>query len=322
MKRTLAPIVHKDQYTDLIEADLLEYLKEVVFDPIFEEAREEDLPIRENDTEVLRLVLESGQIWYADGVFTGNFNAAISRELRKLGAVKVGNGFQLAQQDIPLNLRQAIMASKAKSEKLHKALIVLLEVMAVNLLLAPTGINFSNTVDRIGTDLQKQFLDTVTDIKGITVSSEVPAGILKTMRERLVEGTDFEIKNFTSELTQELRAKVQQNLFAGGRADRLQKILEAEYGIAKRRARFIAENETSLAVSLFRQERYKEIGSTQYIWGTSHDAKVRKDHETLDQRAFSWSSPPIVDTATGRRANPGEDYNCRCVAIPIINYND
>ena len=39
MKQTLSPIIHKDQYTDLIERDLLEYLKEVIFDPLFEEAR-------------------------------------------------------------------------------------------------------------------------------------------------------------------------------------------------------------------------------------------------------------------------------------------
>jgi len=226
----------------------------------------------------------------------------------------------LEQALVPLDIRQLIAASKQKSEDIHKTLIKTLQDMQANLLAAPTGIDLVKSVDKISSDLQKQFSESVADVEGITVEPEITPGIAKAMREKLTLATDLEIKNFSIELTQELRAKVQQNLFAGGRADRLQKILEAEYGIAKRKARFIAEQETSLAVSKYREERYKEIGSTEYIWSTSNDALVREDHQELNKRVFSWNSPPIVDTARGRRANPGEDYNCRCVAIPILNY--
>lgn len=320
MKQTLSPIIHKDQYTDLIERDLLEYLKEVIFDPLFEEAREEGLNVRENDEMALREALRTGRVWYADGTFYGKFNAAISKELRSIGASKSGDTFKLEQALVPLDIRQLIAASKQKSEDIHKTLIKTLQDMQANLLAAPTGIDLVKSVDKISSDLQKQFSESVADVEGITVEPEITPGIAKAMREKLTLATDLEIKNFSIELTQELRAKVQQNLFAGGRADRLQKILEAEYGIAKRKARFIAEQETSLAVSKYREERYKEIGSTEYIWSTSNDALVREDHQELNKRVFSWSSPPIVDTARGRRANPGEDYNCRCVAIPILNY--
>jgi SPP1 gp7 family putative phage head morphogenesis protein len=320
VKQTLRPIIHKDQYTDLVERDLLEYLKDVIFDPLFEEAREEGLNVRENEELALREALRRGIVWYADGTFYGKFNAAISRELRNIGASKSGDTFKLEQALVPLDIRQLIAASKQKSEVIHKKLISTLEQMQANLKDAITGIDFVKSVDKISSDLQKQFSESVVDVEGITVEPEITPGIAKAMREELTLSTDLEIKNFSIELTQELRAKVQQNLFAGGRADRLQKVLESEYGIAKRKARFIAEQETSLAVSKFREARYKELGSTEYIWSSSNDALVRLDHQELNKRVFSWNSPPIVDTARGRRANPGEDYNCRCVAIPIINF--
>jgi Phage Mu protein F like protein len=47
----------------------------------------------------------------------------------------------------------------------------------------------------------------------------------------------------------------------------------------------------------------------QYVWRTSQDEKVRSAHRANDGHLFNWSDPP----ETG---HPGEDYNCRCEAIP------
>ncbi len=48
-----------------------------------------------------------------------------------------------------------------------------------------------------------------------------------------------------------------------------------------------------------------------YVWRTQRDAKVRGAHRIQDGRIFSWSNPP----PTG---HPGQDFNCRCQAIPYI----
>lgn len=45
-----------------------------------------------------------------------------------------------------------------------------------------------------------------------------------------------------------------------------------------------------------------------YIWRTRGDDKVRTAHAENNGRIFAWDNPP-----TG---NPGEDYNCRCLAEP------
>lgn len=53
------------------------------------------------------------------------------------------------------------------------------------------------------------------------------------------------------------------------------------------------------------------VPTTHYVWRTLGDDKVRPSHAANNGRLFSWANPP----ATG---HPGEDYNCRCEAVPYI----
>ncbi len=51
--------------------------------------------------------------------------------------------------------------------------------------------------------------------------------------------------------------------------------------------------------------------TTQHVWRSLRDDKVRSSHQENDGWIFAWENPP----ATG---HPGEDYNCRCEAVPYI----
>ncbi len=55
----------------------------------------------------------------------------------------------------------------------------------------------------------------------------------------------------------------------------------------------------------------QEHPTTQYIWRTRGDGKVRASHAANNGRIFSWDNPP----ATG---HPGEDFNCRCTAESYV----
>lgn len=48
-----------------------------------------------------------------------------------------------------------------------------------------------------------------------------------------------------------------------------------------------------------------------YIWRSQDDARVRAAHAEYDDRVFAWSDPPAG-------GYPGEAWNCRCTAEPII----
>lgn len=49
-----------------------------------------------------------------------------------------------------------------------------------------------------------------------------------------------------------------------------------------------------------------------YIWRSQDDARVREAHAENDDRVFAWANPPAG-------GHPGEAWNCRCTAEPIID---
>ena len=95
-----------------------------------------------------------------------------------------------------------------------------------------------------------------------------------------------------------------------------QQIKEA-YGIHRRRAHFIARDQMAKLNADLSQAQQQDAGVKEYIWSTSGDERVRERHEELDGKRFSWNDPPEV--APGRHCHPGQDYQCRCVSLPVFN---
>ena len=85
--------------------------------------------------------------------------------------------------------------------------------------------------------------------------------------------------------------------------------LQFETGITRRRAAFIARNEIESLAGKMAQARQTAAGVSEYIWRTVGDDRVRPAHAARDGKRFAWGNPP-----TG--GHPGEDFNCRCVAVP------
>lgn len=102
----------------------------------------------------------------------------------------------------------------------------------------------------------------------------------------------------------------------------IQRDIQAQYGIDKRHAAFIARDQTAKLNAAITERQQKDAGVRRYKWSTSGDERVRSDHKKLDGRVFSYDDPPVVDSRTGRRCNPGQDYNCRCVAIPVFDIDE
>lgn len=335
----LAPVLHKDEYSAEVERPILEYFRETIYGPLLAMLKEAGIDPKNKDQGTqgnfnakrienargspVANALEDGRLWYANGTFTGKFNAAISQQLRQMGATfDVGRKvFTLAESALPNDVKSAVVASTSRSTKLHDQMALTLDEMQRNAKIAKLGLDVTRSADRITADLQKQFVRSVTGVESLTAPAEITPQIAREMAKSLDFNLDLYIKDFVLEQIPELRQRVQQNLFAGGRADRLAKIVEASYGVSKRKAAFLAENETSLAVSKFRELRYKEIGSQNYRWATSHDSRVRHEHRLLDGKIYSWDAPP-PSGVNGEFQNPGVPIRCRCRAIPILVFPD
>jgi uncharacterized protein with gpF-like domain len=99
------------------------------------------------------------------------------------------------------------------------------------------------------------------------------------------------------------------------------------------RANTIARTETSRAASVLLQVRAEHLGSDGYQWvsvgdmetrpaiGTKHFAELntlaKGSHRKLNGTVHKWNEPPIA-APNGTRAHPGQLWNCRCFAIPIL----
>lgn len=85
---------------------------------------------------------------------------------------------------------------------------------------------------------------------------------------------------------------------------------------AASRAASFARNETGNLSCTLQRLHQEDAGVKRYVWSTCNDERVRASHRRLEGKTFDWDDPP--DVGGGRHCHPGEDYNCRCVAVPVF----
>lgn len=338
MSAILAPLIHKDAYTRAVEVPILDWMREAVFMPLLIElfnagvpvdpqyqaiSHDEEGKINAVATSAVRAALESGQIHYADGKFSGRFSTTITKELRTFGAVfnPQQKTFSIPLRNLPLTLSDAITASIDKSRHLHEDVIQTLVQMEANIAVAPVGLGLamSAAVDRIVLDAGRQFVSSVAANGNVGIVPQFTEAMRQQLTAELTTNVDLGIRGWAAQRIPELRRRVEENVFLGMRTDRLARIIESEFGVGKRKAAFLADQETGLLMAKYRKARYQDVGVQEYIWQTSNDVRVRPDHAALNGKRFNFNAPPITDRATGRRNNPGEDYRCRCVPRAILN---
>ncbi len=131
----------------------------------------------------------------------------------------------------------------------------------------------------------------------VDLITTVPANMLGKMKETIVEGYS---KGLTAK---DIAALIQQN-----------------YDMSANHARFIARDQMAKLSSDITRKEHEDAGVTRYEWSDSGDERVRDSHRRLNGKIFRYDNPPETDG--GRHCNPGQDFNCRCVAIPVFDYDD
>lgn len=139
------------------------------------------------------------------------------------------------------------------------------------------------------------------------------------MREALDRQTAL-ITSLPREAAERVRKVTLEAITTGRRAEDIAEEILATGEVTKARANTIARTEVSRTATELTKARAESIGSTQFIWHTSHDSDVRASHKKLDGKVFRWDEPPETDP--GYRALPGGIFNCRCWAEPIIPDED
>lgn len=69
--------------------------------------------------------------------------------------------------------------------------------------------------------------------------------------------------------------------------------------------------EEAINQAIENQEKRSQAFARRYIWRSVKDDKARHSHTARDGQIFLWDRPP-------KGGHPGEDYNCRCWAEPLV----
>jgi SPP1 gp7 family putative phage head morphogenesis protein len=127
------------------------------------------------------------------------------------------------------------------------------------------------------------------------------------------------IKTIPHETLGKMREVVNGGYLRGATTKEIAREIQQSYDINKSHAQFIARDQMAKLNADITREQQQDAGINEYVWRTVNDRRVRTRHRELNGERFKYNAPPIVDGKTGRRANPGQDYQCRCVALPVFD---
>lgn len=320
-KKKARPIVATPAMQDPVRRKINNFFAATIFLPILQKIKETHKIYFNNISSPLQDALLSGRVQYAKRIFKGNFSAAISKQLISIGAKwdKRILAFRLEINKLPVAIQSAIAQATLNFETLNLAVVKEIDKIYGQIDSKIEKLDFTFQYESAIENIDKQFTRTIGSKLGIT--ADLMPSDKKRIAEEYSDNLKTYVKIFTQEQTKKMREEVEENFFTGYRADRLEKIIKDRYGISRRKAHFLARQETNLLTAKYREIRYADGGVTKYEWSTTpHGGSgVRPDHQELNGKIFSFDDPPIVDKANGRKANPGEDYNCYCKALPIFD---
>lgn len=141
----------------------------------------------------------------------------------------------------------------------------------------------------------------------------------------IIKENEKYIKSFPEEMGEKAKKKyrelVEEKVVGSKRASEIAKYLK---GIGIQRADLIARTESGKATTKITKTRSENAGLKGYIWKTSLDKRVRLSHRMMRNVICFWNNPPVpgiyeAPTKNDRAVHPGEDFNCRCVAVPVVD---
>jgi SPP1 gp7 family putative phage head morphogenesis protein len=296
----------KDQYYTPIEKQIQQYFYETYYNPIIELLQD---PLYNSRSTVIT-ALRAGKISYSDGVFSGKFNIAMSRDLSKYA--KYDSRSRTWKGNPPPDVLAAAVVANSKNKKLHDKINILLNDLQTEIEDSPKilAMSIESPTKLMDTEMKK-------DLVNLGITPELSPFTQQKLIEDYNKNQNLNIKNWNNEQIERLRDTVSRFALKGYRKSALIEMIANEWEVSKNKAKFLARQETSLYMSKLRRERFLDAGVTKYKWSTSHDERVRKRHAHLNGTIQTFGSPPVTDDK-GNRNEPGEDFNCRCVAIPLL----
>jgi SPP1 gp7 family putative phage head morphogenesis protein len=296
----------KEKYVKDIKRYIFSSIYKSVYAPVLKTIQEH-LPLR-NDIDVIKQALLSGKVQYSNGKFYGEWNAKLSRAFRDLNGRYDSKDNTWIVDNIPYDLQLAI----GDADNMFRNIVS--SIGRIDFEFEPIPVTAYDNTAKV---MRKDFLLSLLGVVLIMPREIKTQPYINELNEAIERYTSEEIErlltfiNLGEETLQDIK-KSNNNL------TEIYNYISDRIEASKRKADFLAKNETNRIVNEYKMEEYKTYGITQYIWKSMEDAKVRPYHAALNGQIIDYDDPPIQDKY-GNRAHAGMYYNCRCRQIPIYN---
>lgn len=168
----------------------------------------------------------------------------------------------------------------------------------------------------------------VHDTLGINLLDDYYKGdFYEQVLRRWIDENVLKIQSIPTETMGEMQRIIQDGFTHGQTIRDITKAIQVEYNLKKSKAASLARDQIGTLNAQITRIQQEDAGCSQYRWSDSHDSRVRDCHKELNGKIFAWNDPPEMwyetksrgRVYTGRHCHPGEDFCCRCCAIPVFN---
>lgn len=174
----------------------------------------------------------------------------------------------------------------------------------------------------------KEWRKTVKAAVGIDISETYyKGGIFEQVRKAWVDSIAQLASDLIKETVQDMSSQIITGYQTGVPYETILEELQKTFNNSRGIIESLAADQVSSLNSELVERQQRDAGVKNYIWKSMGDDRVRQSHRAFDGKMFSWDAPPdgwyVTKSRglvlTGRRCHPGQDYNCRCRALPVFD---
>lgn len=176
-----------------------------------------------------------------------------------------------------------------------------------------------------------RFVNTVDNKIGIDLEQVFATGLNTFVNAKTIQSTDM-IEKLRDETIAAYKTNTLRRMSAGSSLEDLYKQVREQTKVQTKKADLIARNELKMFNAELSKKRSQNVGIKKAIWRTAQDERVRGNPGGLYPNAkckhYNWDGQEyeigkgILCTNDGKYYEPGEAINCRCVAIPVVEFDE
>ena len=214
---------------------------------------------------------------------------------------------------------------------------------AIKYIIAALVVKYSDIVKLMNYEVEKivkkldsvqksKFLANINSAIGVDMKQVLARENLDETVKALIHKQTSLIKSIPDEFFKQIEHEIYTGITNGDRYETIAKRIKGTkdissvFGKLDNRVKFIARNEVENINAILVKKRSEKIGIKKFKWQTARDERVRGNpagkypdskcsHYKLDGEIFEWKKGAKCGSKT---IWPGTDFNCRCVAINMI----